>query len=126
MFLQEAFEVWYLLFRCALAFLDDVRNLLRVEHADARRVSDVMTDSGNRWLPTGLRLRVDENTFAEFAREIREDKEVTQDQAPSVQECFRGFPCFGKRRKVDYNRNEIACSVVWTSALTRFPGEALR
>jgi hypothetical protein len=29
------------------------------------------------WLPTELRFRVDEDTFAEFAREIREDKKAT-------------------------------------------------
>jgi hypothetical protein len=29
------------------------------------------------WLPTVLRFRVDENTFAEFTREIHEDKKAT-------------------------------------------------
>jgi hypothetical protein len=29
------------------------------------------------WLPTVLRFRVDENTFAEFTREVREDKKAT-------------------------------------------------
>jgi hypothetical protein len=29
------------------------------------------------WLPTVLRFRVDENTFAEFTRIIREDKKAT-------------------------------------------------
>jgi hypothetical protein len=28
----------------------------------------------SEWLPTVLHFRVDENTLAEFAREIREDK----------------------------------------------------
>jgi hypothetical protein len=30
----------------------------------------------SEWLPTVLRFRVDENTFAEFSREIREDKKI--------------------------------------------------
>jgi hypothetical protein len=31
----------------------------------------------SEWLPMVLRFRVDENTFAEFARELREDKKAT-------------------------------------------------
>jgi hypothetical protein len=31
----------------------------------------------SEWLPTVLHFRVDENTFAEFARDMREDKKAT-------------------------------------------------
>lgn len=31
----------------------------------------------NDWLPTVLRFRVDESTFVEFGRKIREDKKAT-------------------------------------------------
>ena len=31
----------------------------------------------SEWLPAVLRFRVDENTFAEFAREIRKDKKAS-------------------------------------------------
>jgi hypothetical protein len=34
-------------------------------------------DMPSNWLPTVLHFRVDENTFAEFTRELREDKKAT-------------------------------------------------